>query len=196
MCRADKYEETATTLAPDVEHARFVNVETGDEMDAARDADWYYQPRSASDLAELKAEHEADFANPSRRGRSFANDFRRAPSITVAEWNASKTARTRRRNPTRSKARATRRAARPHATPGAQEFGDRSAAADPPPAHSPAAPSTASSTSTSASASRPPVPDASGAAHEVLAFSDRERRLIDFLVDEALNEWWTQNSRD
>lgn len=67
-------------------------------IDGANDADWYYnQPRSPEDLAELQADLADPEPGPPRR--SFANDFRRAPSITVAEWHALKTVRTKRRTP-------------------------------------------------------------------------------------------------
>ena len=156
--------------------------------DGTDEGAWFYsQPRSREDFAE----READLADPSPRGRCLRNDFRRR-SITVPEWQALKTLHAKRTRQTQSKPRATRRASRTHSTSSTQVIGRAAADAKrPTPAESPFRHATGSS-----GLSVAPAALASTAATEVLPLGDRERRLIDFLVDEALNEWWTQNSRD
>jgi len=164
--------------------------EDAHEAEPADCADAYDEPRSTDDIAE----RDADLAETERGappGRSFARDFRRAPALTVAEWRAAKAKRVKRVTPTRSKPRAGRRTSRAPTIARARVTDGASQGAEPPPAGS-----LPPSSNESCDLSDESAAVASVKADEVLPLSDRERRLIDFLVDEALNAWWKQNSRD
>lgn len=159
---------------------------TANAFDSVDDSNWYYdQPLPPEDIAELEADRAHPQPCPSK-GRYFGNDFRRR-SMSIADRQALRNTRPLQTALTRSPPRKARsRSTRP-ATPPSRGIEATSVDVAPPP---PASPPRV------ASESHRPMPIGSAATAEVLALTDRERRLIDFLVDEALNEWWTQNSRD
>ena len=105
-------------LAPHIGHARVMVVETND-IDGEDNDNW---SRSAEEIAELAANLAEPEPGPPP-GRSFASDFRRAPSIDVKEWRGRReriVGRARMSNvlPLKgARPRASRRTARAQATP-------------------------------------------------------------------------------
>lgn len=172
-------------------------VHTG--ADAIEMATEYDEPLPLEYLAEIQADLDAG-AHAAPSGRSFTRDFR-GRSMLTSHWQAVKASRTK-RSPARSTSRARRRPSRPAASSRLKVIGIAPVDAEPPASRTSAPQSPPRSPTRPAGSSRhsatdlpAPPPLESAATHEVVALTHRERRLIDFLVDEALNEWLKQNSR-